>query len=264
MSKFNALKLLAVAGSLSLASCANNNSDAQTANTVTSTSHSERIFSGDYSSPAWVSGEFEGQFTRTLTGNQLTFSLDEKNGGMDTAVARTDLSGIKVDAVHPDLAVCSNLTVDGDGFWWAGPKVSVNWRAMTDEGKGEGIWYENYIIDKASLTPDEMENWVYDIHKGDFIGTTEHDGSVYKHYLIHFKSWKQYWAIRQDYRDSGVTSIKPILNKWRELGLENRDFDGVKLNIEFHGPAKADVAIKGYIPRSYQQSPDLAKLNNCQ
>lgn len=231
-----------------------------------SSDKNERIFSGNYSSPFWQSDKFKGSHNRTLTNSHLTFELDEITGGVDTAVAGPDRPGVKVSEVHPDLAVCMSHKVVSDGFWWLGPKISVNWQSMVDKDKPaseRGIWYENYIIDNASISPQEVEQWAYDIHNGKYVGDTVHDGATYKHYIIHFKTWVQYWAVRQEFREQGVTTIKPILDKWLSLGMEDREFDGVKLNIEFHGPAKAKVDINGHIPKDYRLAPNPQQLSRC-
>ena len=226
-------------------------------------SSTERIFSGKYSSPAWVSDDFEGSHTRILNGNTLKFELTETMGGFDTALAGTDMAGILVDDVHPNYKVCSNYQIhaSGTGFYWAGPKISVNWQAMT--GESDGIWYENYIVDTATMNAQEIEDWIYSIHKGKYLGTTSHDGSTYKHYLIHFNSWKQYYAVRQDYRDKGISSIYPILQMWRKHGLENLAFDGVKINIEFHGQINSKSTIKGNVPFDYSKAASAAELFEC-
>lgn len=246
---------------LLLSALSSYSSIAATSEKTVSSDKNERIYSTGYSSPFWQSDEFKGTHKRTLTGSHLTFELNELAGGVDTAVAGADRPGLKVSQVHKDLAVCMILDVDSEGHWWAGPKISVNWQSMLD--KNEGTWYENYIIDNASMNPEEIEEWVYSIHNGKFVGTTFQDGSEYKHYIIHFKTWIQYWAVRQEYRNQGVTSIKPILDKWQSLGMKDHEFDGVKLNIEFHGPAQAKVEIDGHIPRSYKSKPDLSFVEEC-
>uniref|UniRef100_UPI003B5A72CF hypothetical protein n=1 Tax=Shewanella gaetbuli TaxID=220752 RepID=UPI003B5A72CF len=221
----------------------------------------ERIYSGEYSSPFWQSEEFKGTHKRVLEGSRLEFQLNEITGGVDTAVAGADRPGLNVSQVAENLSVCMKTQVESEGHWWAGPKVSVNWQSMVD--KDNTTWYENYIIDNASMNPIEIEDWIYKIHKGKYLGKTAQDGSEYKHYIIHFKTWVQYWSVRQSYRNVGVTSIKPILDIWRSHGMENLEFDGVKLNIEFHGPAQAKVVIDGYIPSSYKKVIDTSFEKDC-
>ncbi|MFC4699133.1 RICIN domain-containing protein [Glaciecola siphonariae] len=216
----------------------------------------DTIYSGNYASSAWQSAEFNGSKYRDLNNNRVTISVDHSKGGFDASFAGTFSIG-KVDDVSSKFAVNASFSVSGSGSgsWWYGPKVSVNWISGNPDGLAG--WYENYIIDKASRTPKQMHDWLLnDWDSGNpqnkYIGETTHDGATYKHYVFYFSDWVQYWAVRQTYRNSGTTTLKPILNKWRQNGLPNKRVDGVKFNVETHGENYRDFTItRKCIPASF-------------
>jgi hypothetical protein len=205
------------------------------------------IEDGGYISPAWVSEEFVGTHSRDLRANVLSFTVDnraESQGGWDGGIALPeDVYGdVAVRDVGAGAVVCSSYVIEmerPDGAtskWWAGPKVSVNWAAMeSDDNPGD--WYENYIIETGSESPEEWESGMRSWAEVELVAEAMHDGSLYKHYKVRFHDWWQFWAIRQDQRSSGRVAIKPILDVWREHGLPAEfEVDGVKANVETYGP----------------------------
>lgn len=196
---------------------------------------------GDYSSSAWVSDSFTGEHTRQFQDKTLHFSVSQTapEGGLDVALSRADNVPNKVSQAKQNLEICStyitNLT--GNGRWWAGPKVSVNWQGDEAAKQNGDDWYENYIVEIASSTPDELHDiYTGDYFKGTELPSTELAGSTYRHYKIRFHSWWQFWSVRQDYRQSGSLELEPILDVWIQHGLPaDRTFDGVKANIETYG-----------------------------
>ncbi len=219
-------------------------------------SGTDTIYSGNYSSSAWQSNEFDGTKYRDLNNNRVIINVDHNNGGFDASFGG-NFSIDKVDQVSSKFAVNASFEVSGsgNGDWWYGPKVSVNW--ISGNPNGLAGWYENYIIDTASRSPSEMHTWLLNDWDSNnpqnrYIGETNHDGATYKHYVFYFNTWVQYWAVRQTYRNSGTTSLKPILNKWRDNGLPNKRVDGVKFNIETHGANYRDFKItRTCLPTSF-------------
>ncbi|MEL7231696.1 MAG: hypothetical protein AAGJ85_04220 [Pseudomonadota bacterium] len=210
----------------------------------------QTIEDGGYVSPAWVSQDFIGTHIRDLNGNILTFTIvnhAKDKGGWDGGVALPEVvyGGVPVSEVGDGAVVCSAYAVEmsvsegAEAKWWAGPKVSVNWAAMeADDNPGD--WYENYIIETGSESPDAWERGMRSWADMELVAEAVHDGSAYKHYKVRFHEWWQFWAIRQDQRASGRVAIKPILDVWREHGLpEGFEVDGVKANIETYGPMSA-------------------------
>ena len=221
----------------------------------------ERMFNGDYSSPMWLSHRFDGEQSRRFEGDTLVLTMRQtaKEGGLDTALATDEGELPAVGEVSDDLTVCFAYDVDleGEGHWWAGPKISVNWN-RDDEVETSG-WHETYIVEIADDDPAQIEARMKDYWDVTFIGETEHDGSTYRHFTFPFEEWDQYWAIRQDYRAEGATSIGPILALWQEHGLPSDEpFDGVKVNIETYGPMEGTVRIDADIPMSYANPPARA------
>ncbi|WP_395343973.1 hypothetical protein PN836_004645 [Ningiella sp. W23] len=216
----------------------------------------DTIYSGSYASSAWQSDQFDGTKYRDLNNNRVIINVNHNNGGFDASFAGT-FSIDKVDSVSADFAVDASFAVSGSGSgsWWYGPKVSVNW--ISGNPNGLAGWYENYIVDKASKNPQQMHDWLmndWDSNnpQNEYLGTTSHDGATYKHYKFYFSDWVQFWAVRQSYRNSGTTSIKPILNKWRNHGLPNKRVDGIKFNVETHGQNDRDFTItRKCLPTSF-------------
>ena len=212
------------------------------------------LYKGGYTSPLWLSSEFEGTHERRFEGDTLVLTMDQTNegsGGLDTALARPETEKPTVAEVSSDLKVCFayDIQLAGEGSWWAGPKISVNWGG----GQGDGMsgWHETYVIETASDDPATFEAKMKEYWDVTFLGETEQDGSVYRHFKFPFESWDQYRAIRQDYRSEGATSIGPILANWQAGGLPSDEvFDGVKVNIETYGPVTGTVRIDADIPES--------------
>ncbi len=196
---------------------------------------------GDYSSSAWVSDSFTGEHIRQFQGKTLHFGVSQTapDGGLDVGLSRADDVTSNVSEAKQDLEICSTYTTNltGNGRWWAGPKVSVNWQGDEAAKQNGDDWYENYIVEIASSTPEELHDiYTGDYFKGEVLPRTRLAGSEYRHYKIRFHSWWQFWSVRQDYRISGALPLEPILDVWIAHGLpENRSFDGVKANIETYG-----------------------------
>lgn len=194
------------------------------------------------SSSAWVSESFEGTKSRQFHGDTLHFEVEQfaLDGGLDVGVSHTDETPKPVSVAITDLHVWSSYAVDleGPGRWWAGPKISVNWQGDEAAKQNGDDWYENYIVEIASTTPDELhELFMGDYFKGEELPSIEVSGSTYRNYKIRFHSWWQFWSVRQDYRSMGLLSIEPIVDTWIAHGLpEERMFDGVKANLETYGP----------------------------
>ena len=219
------------------------------------------LYYGDYGAPLWTSYTFQGTHDRHFLGDMLVLDVvqDHPEGGIDTALSRNENEKPAVSAVHEKLAVCFRygVSLHGEGIWWAGPKISVNWNnAAGTETSG---WHENYIVETAKETPDQLEQRLKDIFGARFIGETRQDGSTYRHFTFPFLEWDQYWAIRQDYRSEGVTAIRPILDRWTEAGMPaSEPFDGVKINIETYGPISGRVRIEADIPGRFEDIPGPA------
>ena len=242
---------------------------------ATSTTDFEVISEGSLKSPNWVSGNFVGQHFRDLSNGILVAAVDSSSGGFDTALA-ANAPKVATKDVNTGIYVEGRFHAfgSGGGEWWYGPKISINWQTGGDQD-GEAGWFENYIIDNASQNPAQLHTRLLNGFPGDdvgdldnvYIGETEHDGSIYKHYLVYFDAWKQYWAVRQNYRNGGVTSIRPILDAWSTydeslddtvdgLSMKDRPFDGVKMNVESSGFHKRTfVFCDAYIPSSYNSAP---------
>ena len=215
----------------------------------------ERIANGLYTSPMWLSHEFDGTQSRRFEGDTLVLTMDQTHpkGGLDTAIATNEDELPDVADVSDDLVVCFAYDVDltGEGSWWAGPKISVDWNREA-EVETDG-WFETYVVETADVAPDVLEARMYDYFDAQFIGETRQDGGVYRHFVFPFVDWMQFWAIRQDYRTEGGTSIGPILGMWQQHGLPaDGTFDGVKVNIETHGDMRGTVRIDGEVPQSYR------------
>ena len=214
------------------------------------------LYKGGYASPLWLSQAFEGTHERHFDGETLVLTMDQTNdgsGGLDTALARPEDEKPTVAQVSDDLTVCFayDVQLQGDGSWWAGPKISVNW---DHDGGGDGMagWHETYVIEVASDDPATFEAKMKEYWDVTFLGETVQDGSVYRHFYFPFETWDQYRAIRQDYRTEGATSIGPILRAWQAGGLPSEEtFDGVKVNIETYGKIAGTVRIDADIPTSY-------------
>ena len=250
-------KQLAVCACAGLAACATPAADGVgMASTADLSESGTVVTSGPWQATLWLSDTFDGTQSRDLDGNVLRVAMTQfaQGGGLDTSVGRPELEVGKprVADVRDDAKACFDFDVALDlvdeGRWWAGPKISVNWQ---DDGDRNGMsgWYENYIIETASIPPGELAVGLLDWGQGVYIGDTVHDGGTYRHYRAKHQSWTQYWAIRQSYRDAGTTSLGPIVAKWEADGLpEELPVDGIKINIETYGPQRGSFTITGDVP----------------
>jgi len=223
--------------------------------------------SGDFASPAWVNEAFTGTHFRRLTGNALDFSVEQtvEGGGWDTAVGPSQEPGIPVSTVAHDATICFAYTLDLDasegGKWWAGPKISVNWAAMTD-APSTGEWYENYVVEVANQTPAELEADLFAYFDAESLGESLIDGATYRHVRLRYEQWWQYWSIRQDYRMDGAVRMGPILDAWAGIP-QDLIFDGVKANIETHGIVRGEGRIIATPPAAPDGSVDVLRRINC-
>ena len=219
-------------------------------------------FQGRYSH-AWVSNKFDGTHSRQIQDDTLTFTVQQSavEGGLDVGLSTGELRPVPVKRVAANASICSSYDIDlsGEGRWWAGPKISVNWQGDESAKQNGDDWYENYVIEIASTTPEEL----HDLFTGDYFDAEILPdailaGSTYRNYKIRFHDWWQFWTVRQDYRESGTVPIKPILNLWVDHGLpEGRQFDGVKANIETYGQLIGTGRI------AVDDTAELAKVLEC-
>lgn len=223
--------------------------------------------SGDFASPAWVNEAFTGTHFRRLTGNALDFSIEQTvaGGGWDAAVGPSEEPGIPVSNVAHDATICFAYTLDlgtaEGGKWWAGPKISVNWVAMTD-APSTGEWYENYVVEIANQTPAELEADLFAYFDAESLGESMIDGAAYRHVRLRYEQWWQYWSIRQDYRTMGAVRMGPILDAWAGIP-QDLIFDGVKANIETHGVVRGEGRIVATPPPFADESVDMLRRVNC-
>ena len=198
------------------------------------------IFDGR-KSPAWVSDGFFGEHSRQISDRVLTFTVEQsaKEGGLDVGLSEEGTYVGPVSALADGTSICSSYDIDlaGAGRWWAGPKISVNWQGDESAKQNGDDWYENYIIEISSSSPEELHDiFTGDYFKAEILPDTAIAGSTYRNYKIRFHDWWQFWSVRQEYRETGVVPLKPILNLWSEHGLPtDRRYDGVKANIETYG-----------------------------
>ena len=224
----------------------------------------EHFTFGDYSSSAWVSDKFTGEKSRRFIGNALNFSVDQSHpeGGLDVGLSLDKPNTDPVSVAIKNLRVCSSYKTEltGEGRWWAGPKISVNWQGDEAAKQNGDDWYENYIIETASSTPDELHDiYTGDYFKGEELPRTKIAGADYRHYKIRFHSWWQFWSVRQDYRTSGIVPIEPIVDIWVANGLPaGRNFDGVKANIETYGSMSGRGTLR------FQSSRDPGTALTCE
>lgn len=136
---------------------------------------------GGYNSPVWTDSSFNGSIYRNFWGGYLYTHINHTQGAIDTAI-QTSYSATTVDAVKNDYWVGAKYIINGNGDWYMGPKLSVNWdnNGHSDDATG---WYENYVVERANKSPQQ------------------------------FESWNQFWAVRQ--YDPGTekiwTPVKKIL-----------------------------------------------------
>ncbi len=200
--------------------------------------HQETIQTRSHRSTVWTNDKFDGDFSRKITGDVTNFMVDIEatTGGFDTAIAKRN-SAIPVDKINSQTRIFSTIEVNlnGSGNWWVGPKFAV--RMNLSQGLDGN--YENYVVENASRSPQEYHDKF--TRQGKYLGQTNHNGSVYKHYYKRHNTWGQFWAIRQNFRQTGVVNIKPILNKWRNNGLPNGYLPTVRVNLETSGAVSGSV-----------------------
>ncbi len=247
---------------VALAGCAttvNDQSAADLGNTTT-----DHFTSGRYSSSAWISDKFDGEKSRHFIGDALRFTVTQSHpeGGLDVGLSLDKANTDTVGTAIQNLRVCTSYKTDlnGSGRWWAGPKISVNWQGDEAAKQNGDNWYENYIVEIASSTPDELHDiYTGDYFKGEELPRTQIEGAEYRHYKIRFHSWWQFWSVRQDYRSAGTVPIEPIVDVWIANGLpKQRIFDGVKANIETYGEISGSGILR------FESSHNPSKVLSCE
>ena len=210
----------------------------------------------------WEAGSFEGDYiaiTERPDAKALTVHLDSTGGFagyVNEYVPTSWDEALRVDDVHQNVTIEGRVehNFSNDSRWASGPKVSA--RPCANKSECEDIWesgwYENYIIENSSWTPEQMhQRYTKPEFNGKYLGETYHDGSAYKHYTVmhpgHGK-WQMFWAVRQDYRESGEVHIAPILKKWRENGMKNAYLDWVNYSMELfqEGPWEGTMKISDF------------------
>jgi hypothetical protein len=211
-----------------------------------------------------VSDQFSGKHKRQITDGILKFTTQQthKEGGLDVGLSLNSVATLAVSKMSPHTTFCSSYEIDlkGGGRWWAGPKISVNWQGDEAAKANGDDWYENYIVEIASSTPDELHDiFTGDYFKGDVLPDTQIDGATYKHYKIRFHSWWQFWSVRQNYRETGSLPIQPILDVWIANGLPTaRTLDGIKANVETYGDIAGQARMRIDVTTHPNQSSDCA------
>ena len=195
---------------------------------------------GKHESSAWFDNKFDGDVTREITGDVTNFSLtvDIEEGGFDTGIATAN-PRVRVDEIDfGQMSSNIDANLDGSGAWWIGPKVDVR----KNKSGGTDGWYENYVVENASRTPEEYHERLLD-DGGTFLGETNYDGAIYNHYLTPhpFNNWNQFWSVRQDYRSSGSVNLDDIVDVWRDNGLPNDYVTMLRANIETDGEVFGQV-----------------------
>ena len=122
----------------------------------------------------------------------------------------------------------------------------VNWQGEESAKQNGDDWYENYVVEIASSSPQELHTlFTGDYFKAEELPPLTLAGSTYRNYKIRFHDWWQFWSVRQDYRATGILPIEPIVDVWIAHGLPtDRLFDGVKANIERYGPIEGEGAVR--------------------
>jgi hypothetical protein len=213
-----------------------------TSNVSETTDSLDHFSFGPFSSSAWISDSFDGTKARQFRGDVLHFEVEQfaSDGGLDVGVAPIDAQLTPTAQAKQNLHICSTYETElsGPGRWWAGPKINVNWQGDESAKQNGDDWYENYIVEIASSTPDELHAlFTGDYFKAEELPPLELSGATYRNYKIRFHDWWQFWSVRQTYRASGVLPVEPIVDTWIDHGLPaDRTFDGIKANIETYGP----------------------------
>lgn len=196
----------------------------------------ETMYYGNYNSPVWTDNNYNGSIYRNFFGGYLYTHISHTQGAIDTAI-QASYSAHSVDAVKSDYWVGAKYHTggSGNGDWYMGPKLSVNW---DNNGHSDGAagWYENYVVERSNKNPQQFEDWL-ESQGGWYLGENWFSGIHYKFYLRPFSSWNQFWAVRQ--YDPGTeqiwTPVKKILESWRYFGLPNKRLDSIRLNVETYG-----------------------------
>jgi len=212
----------------------------------------ETLVAGPYISPVWTE-DFVGSFQRDFNPTSLTVTVNGTQGGFDTAFGTNYNDTSLVDDVHPDYFIRADFAVSGtgDGYWFVGPKIGVGW---SEEPNNSG-WFENYVVVNSSFSPTEFHQ--RNLEQGaTYLGETTQGCDVYRHYVLPFGDWTQFWAVKQSYDEGGVIMMKPILDFWRDNGLPNKMIDSLRLNIETGGDIDLAVTISGIIlPIGFPSDP---------
>ena len=196
---------------------------------------------GKHESATWSNREFDGDIRREITGDVSNFSLtaDIEKGRFDTGIAAVNPK-VRVDEIDfGNMSSNINVDLDGDGNWWAGPKIDIR----QNKSGGTAGWYENYVIENASRTPQEYHKRLGT--NGTFLGQTNDDGVTYNHYFMNHpdRDWKQFWAVRQNYGSSSSIDLDNIVDFWRDNGLPNNYVSALKVNLETTGELNGEVDI---------------------
>ena len=215
--------------------------------------HTPRIEVEPFNSGSWISEKFKGEHCRELSdeGTTLTTQLQAEEGGFDTGITHSTKDN-RIDDLHPETAISAQTEIDfvsvADDTWWmVGPKLGAMICQDCSLEDNLSTWYENYVIENASKSPDERhEQCLNSPDKCQYIGETAQDGSTYKHYLWKHKTWKQFYAVRQDYRTGGEVNVALIMKYWRENGHPNHYLNGIKYNFESGGPVSGTLIIKDF------------------
>ena len=215
-------------------------------------------------SHAWVSETFSGDLRRQIKDGVLVVTADQtsENGGLDVGLSAPELNYGPVSKVADGASICSAFKIElqGPGRWWAGPKISVNWQGDEAAKQNGDDWYENYIIETASTSPEYLHDLLTGPYfKAEVLPDRVWAGSPYRSYKIRFNSWWQFWSVRQDYREAATVPLKPILTLWAENGLPtDRRYDGVKANLETYGKLSGSARLAVDVTNDPKQTLDCA------
>lgn len=216
--------------------------------------HTPKIKVKSFDSGSWISDKFKGEHCRELSteGTMLTTNLQINEGGFDTGIGHITTDN-RVDDLYSEKVIVSAQTeLDfvsvADNTWWmSGPKLSAMICQDCSLEDNLSTWYENYVIENASESPNERhERCLNSAKKCQYIGETFQNGSTYKHYLWRHKTWKQFYAVRQEYRTGGEVNVALIMKYWREKGHPNHYLNNIKYNFESGGPVSGTMIIKEF------------------
>ena len=190
---------------------------------------------------AWEEG-FEGSFCREWTTGDdgqlasLKVTLDQAAGAFDVGVGRGVPSKRAGQMpIGHGLSYRAAVALVGDGYWWSGPKTILS---TTPDYTGLDDQYECYIVEQASITPDELVAKIGATYRGE--GT--YDGAVYKHFTVRYREINQVWSIRQTYRTGGWCSVGYVQADWLKLSLVPDVFNlGWKANLETNGENRGEA-----------------------